>query len=65
MEEIKIQNQTKKFEVKIYYSGFCTYMIEAENTEEAIIIARNLPIDQNEILSNLENWKEADEANII
>ena len=52
----------KNFEVKIYYTGFCTYEIEAENEGEAIIKARNLPIDNNEILSNLENWAEADIA---
>ena len=52
----------KKFEVKVYYTGFCTYEIEAGNEEEAIIKARSLPIDNNEILSNLENWEEADIA---
>lgn len=52
----------KKYEVKIYYSGFCTYEIEAENEEQAIDKARNLEINRNEILSNLENWEEADEA---
>lgn len=52
----------KIFEVKIYYSGFCTYEIEAENEEQAIDKARNLEINRNEILSNLEDWKEADEA---
>ena len=52
----------KKYEVKIYYSGFCTYEIDAENEEQAITKARNLEINRNEILSNLESWKEADEA---
>jgi len=52
----------EKFEAKIYYSGYCAYEIEAENTEHAIDIARNLGINKNEILSNLENWQEADEA---
>jgi len=52
----------KHFEVKIYYSGYCTYKVEAENEVEAIINARNLPINKSEILSNLENWKEADIA---
>ena len=50
----------KKFEVTIYYSGFCTYQIEAKNDAEAIIKARNRQIDSIELLSNLENWKEAD-----
>lgn len=50
------------FEVKIYYSGFCTYEIEAENQDLAILKARNFIVDKNEIMSNLENWKEADIA---
>ncbi len=59
------EKKIKKFEVKIYFSGFSTYEIEAENAEDAILKARNFEIDKNEILSNLENWKEADEANEI
>jgi hypothetical protein len=55
----------KKFEVKIYYSGFCYYEIDAENEEDAILQARKLAINQNEILSNLENWEEADTATEI
>lgn len=52
----------KIYEVKIYFSSFCTYKIEAENEEQAIDKARGLEINRNEILSNLENWEEADEA---
>lgn len=64
--EIQIFEQTqKKFEVKIYYSGFCTFEMEADNAADAILKARKLEIDKNEILSNLENWNEADEANEI
>jgi len=55
----------KLFEVKIFYSGYCTYEIEAENENEAIIKSRNLPMNNNELLSNLENWKEADTAKEI
>lgn len=54
--------KNKRINVKVYYSGFCTYDIKAENEEEAIIKARKFPINKNEILSNLENWKEADTA---
>ncbi|NLN95267.1 MAG: hypothetical protein GX128_03745 [Bacteroidales bacterium] len=53
---------TKSFEIKIYYTGFCTYEIEAQDKAEAIIKARNLPIIQNEVISNLENWGDADTA---
>lgn len=49
-----------KFEVNIYYSGFCTYIIEAENEVKALKEARLTSINQIEFLSNLEPWKEAD-----
>ena len=50
----------KKFEVKIYYSSFCSYEVDAKNSNEAIGKARVLKINQNEFLTNLENWKDAD-----
>ena len=52
----------KKFNVQIYYSGYCTYNIDAENEEEAIIKARDLPVNKNEIFTNLEDWEDADIA---
>lgn len=52
----------RKFEVRIYHSSFCTYEVEAENSDEAILKARKLQIDKNEIMSNLEEWSEANEA---
>lgn len=55
----------KRFEVQIYYSGFCTYEVEAKNKEQAIQKARQIEIKKNELLSNLENWKEADTASEI
>lgn len=54
--------KNKKHEVYIYFSGFCTHEIEANNEDEAIKKARKLPVNEKEILSNLENWFEADEA---
>lgn len=57
--------ENKNFEVKIFYTGFCMYHIEAQDVSAAILKARNLPINQNEILSNLENWEEADTATEI
>lgn len=54
--------ENRKFEIKIYYSGFCTYEIEAQDEAEAILKARKLPVNQNEIITNLENWEEADTA---
>ena len=52
----------KKFKVRIFYSSFCSYEVEAENEDEAVLKARNLEIDQNEIMLQLEPFKEADEA---
>ncbi|TQR61572.1 hypothetical protein [Campylobacter troglodytis] len=55
----------KKFKVRIFYSSFCSYEVEAENEDEAVLKARNLEIDQNEIMLQLEPFKEADEAEIL
>jgi hypothetical protein len=57
--------ENRKFEIKIYYTGFCTYEIEAQDEAEAILKARKLPVNQNEIITNLENWEEADTAKEI
>ncbi len=52
----------KNYEVKIYYSTFCTFEIIAESEKQAINKARKLESKKNEVLSNLENWEEADEV---
>jgi hypothetical protein len=57
--------EPKKYEVKIYYSGFCTYEIEAEDESDAITKARTRQVDSGEIVSNLENWEEADSAELV
>ena len=54
-----------KFLVRRYYSGFCAYEVEAKNEEAAYNIARHLPIDEGEILSTLEDWRHADEVEVI
>lgn len=53
---------TKQFEVNIYYSSYCTYTVEAKDKTEAILKARKLGINENEILTNLETWVGADTA---
>ena len=55
----------KTFEVQIYHSSFCTHQVKAKTEGEAIKKARKLLINKNEILNNLENWKEADNAKEI
>jgi len=56
---MKINN---KYEVQIYYTGFCVYEVFAENEEEAILKARNLKINPKELLISSENWNLADTA---
>ena len=57
--------KNRNFEVKIYYSGFCTHQVKAKSESVAIIKARKFSINKNEILNNIENWKEADNAEEI
>ena len=52
----------KKFDVKIHYTGFCSYKISAKNEEEAILKARDLKFKKDEYFSTLDNWEEADTA---
>jgi len=54
-----------KFEIKKYYSTYCTFQIQAENKKEAYQLVDRLPINKNEILSNLEDWCDADEIRKI
>lgn len=51
-----------KFFVRRYFSGFCTYEINADDEDLAYEKAKNLPIDEAEILSNLEGWEDCDEV---
>ncbi|MBE0426230.1 MAG: hypothetical protein IBX72_06250 [Nitrospirae bacterium] len=53
-----------KFIVRRYFSGYCSCEIEAENEDEAYEKAVNLPIDQGEILSTLEEWTDSDEVEL-
>ena len=54
-----------KFLVRRYYSGYCSYEVEAENEDAAYDSAIGLPIDEGEILSTLEDWSDADEVEVI
>lgn len=54
--------KSKIFEVKIYHSSFCTYQIKTKTESEAIKKAREFPVNNNQILNNLENWEEADDV---
>ncbi len=54
--------ENKKYEVQIYYTGFCNYQVSAKDESEAIIKARNLKVKKKEFLTTLESWEEADTA---
>ncbi len=54
-----------KFIVRKYYSGYCTYEIEAENEDEAHSLAKDIPINEIELLSTLVDWEECDEVDIV
>ena len=49
------------FAIRKFYSGFCTYEVEANNEDEAWGKVQNLPVDYEEVASTLEPWEEADE----
>lgn len=51
-----------KFIVRRYFSGYCSYEIDAENEDEAYTKAVDLPIDEGEVLSTSEEWKECDQV---
>lgn len=51
-----------KFTVRRYFSGFCTYEIDAEDENTAYEKARNMPIIEVEVLATLEDWKDCDEV---
>lgn len=53
-----------KFIVRKYYSGYCSYEIEAENEDKAYEKAKALPIKNNELLETAEEWAECDEVTI-
>lgn len=50
-----------KFLVRRYFSGFCSHEIDADDENSAYEKAKTLPIDEDEILSTLGDWKECDE----
>jgi hypothetical protein len=54
-----------KYQVRRYFSGYCTYEVDAISEEEAYELSRNLPINENELLSTLEPWQECDEIEPI
>jgi hypothetical protein len=54
-----------KFLVRRYFSGYCTYEVNAKDEDAAHEKVRNMPIHEDEILSTLEEWKDCDEVEPI
>jgi len=51
-----------KFIVRKYFSGFCTYEVDAEDEISAYEKSKSLPIDDNQILNSLEEWEDCNEV---
>jgi len=51
-----------KFIVRKYFSGFCSYEVDAPDKEYAYEKTKSLPVKEDEILNSLEEWKECDEV---
>jgi hypothetical protein len=47
--------------IKKYYSGYCTYEVEAESKEKAYEMVQQMPTNYDEILQTLEEWEECNE----
>ena len=54
-----------KFVVRKYYSGYCSYEIEASNEDQAYEMVNKTPINYDEVLETLEDWEECNEIESI
>lgn len=54
-----------KFNVRKYYSGYCSYEVEAKNENQAYVATKKLPINYEEILRTLEDWEDCNEVEPI
>jgi hypothetical protein len=50
----------KQYEVDIYYTTLCHYIVKAKDELEALTIARKVKIREHEVMNNLEPWHDAD-----
>jgi len=53
-----------KFIVRGYYSGYCSYEIEAENEDEAHEKSLHSLVNKSEALSTLEAWEERNQVEV-
>lgn len=61
---MKLENE-KEYKVSLYYTTFCTHTVKAIDEEQAIMKAREIPLLNEELQANLQNWCEADTAQEI
>ncbi len=54
-----------KYIVRLYYSGYCTHEVEADDEDEAFQKASQLPIDLDEVSATLEEWEDAAEVELV
>ena len=54
-----------KYLVRKYYSGYCTYEIEANNQEQAYEMVEEMPVNYYEVFETLEDWEECNEIEPI
>jgi len=66
--EDEIEEDNKKFEVRSFYSGFCTHVVKAKNEKDALDKVAGLSLTEEnyaEIKDSLVSWKEADQVEEI
>lgn len=54
-----------KFLGRKYYSGYCSYEVEANNQEQACEMVEKMPVNCDEVLATLEDWKECNEIEAL
>ena len=54
-----------KFLIRKYYSGYCSYEIEANDEAQACDMVKEMPPNYDEVLETLEDWEECNEIELI
>ncbi len=54
-----------KFVARKYYSGYCSYEIEANNEDQAYEMVKDMPPNYDQVLETLEDWEECNELESI
>ena len=54
-----------KFAVRKYYSGYCSYEVEANSEDQAYEMVKDMLPNYDEVLETLEDWEECNEIESI